>query len=88
MVVPEGTIASMGSTFLSTGATSEYTSTGDSYTYTYGESTSSSVEKRVRIQGNVSLVMWVFKVNSFFYINDDYTSFTISGVLKGSVSVI
>ncbi|XP_052818390.1 CBY1-interacting BAR domain-containing protein 2-like [Mya arenaria] len=52
MQVPEGTIGSMGSTFLSTTGlqSSEYTSTGDSYTYTYGDSTMSTGEKRVRIQ--------------------------------------
>ncbi|XP_060580433.1 CBY1-interacting BAR domain-containing protein 1-like [Ruditapes philippinarum] len=54
MTVPQGTITSLGSTVRSstmeTTGTSDYTSTGESYTYTYGESTGSSGEKRVRIQ--------------------------------------
>ena len=46
--------ATLGTTGLSTtlGSTSEYTSTGDSYTYTYGDTSTamSTSEKRVRIQ--------------------------------------
>lgn len=52
--VLQGTVTSLGSTGLSSTlgdtGTSEYTSTGESYTYTYGDSTASSGEKRVRIQ--------------------------------------
>lgn len=50
---PEATMSTLGTTCLSTtlGSTSDYTSTGDSYTYTYGTSTAmSNSEKRVRIQ--------------------------------------
>lgn len=65
MVVPQGTVTSLGSTVRSTTmeGTSDYTTgeyttgeytTGSSYTYTYGDSTTSSAEKRVRIQTGVS----------------------------------
>lgn len=48
---PEATMSTLGTTGLSTtlGSTSEYTSTGDSYTFPYGES-SANADKRVRIQ--------------------------------------
>lgn len=56
MPVPEGTLQSMESTMrsgtLASTGTSDFMSTGDSYTYTYtyGDSTTSASEKRVRIQ--------------------------------------
>lgn len=54
--VPQGTLTSMGSTAMTStlGSSSEF-ETGDSYTYTYGDSTMSTGEKRVRIQTAVGL---------------------------------